>query len=68
VLETGPQQQGVLEEESSPRKKGVWGMENTKENYEYVKGELEKLKKEKNSVLETIRNENIVLENKIIEL
>ena len=43
-------------------------MENTKENYEYVKGELEKLKKEKNSVLETIRNENIVLENKIIEL
>lgn len=43
-------------------------MENTKENYEFVKGELEKLKREKNAVLDSIRNENIVLENKIIEL
>ena len=50
VLENGPSI-GNFQESSPTKKKGVWGMENTKENYDFVKGELEKLKKQKNSVL-----------------
>jgi hypothetical protein len=30
-----------------------------------IKAEIEKLKKEKSTTLETIRNENIVLQNKV---
>jgi hypothetical protein len=45
VLENGPMTQVNLEESSPAKKKGVWGMENTKENYDYIKAEIEKLKK-----------------------
>ena len=52
----------------SPKKKGLWNMEYSEENYKLVKEQIDDLKREKQKVLGGIRQENIILSKRLEEL
>ena len=51
--------------EEPKKKKAVWNMDYTEENYDMIKESIQLLRKEKEEILDPIRQENNILNRKL---
>jgi hypothetical protein len=56
------------EAEEAKKAGGVWHMDYNEENYTKIKTELNELRREKDRIVQSLRNENIVLKRRFAEL